>query len=64
MNRVKYENSKANLPKEFSEIVIDGGCHAYFGLYGEQDGDGVATISPEQQINETARLILDFIKNG
>ncbi len=34
MNREKYDNSKSNLPSDFTEIVIDGGCHAYFGMYG------------------------------
>jgi len=54
MNREKYEENKTNLPPDFTEIVIDGGCHAYFGMYGEQEGDGSARITNEEQIRLTA----------
>ena len=62
LNREKYEINKTNLPKDFTELVIDGGCHAYFGMYGEQSGDGAAAISNEQQIYITALAISEFIK--
>ena len=61
MNREKYEKYKPNLPEDYTEHVIDGGCHAYFGMYGAQDGDGVPTISNEDQINITAEKIADLI---
>lgn len=61
MNREKYEANKKNLPDGFTEIVIEGGCHAYFGLYGAQDGDGTPTISPEEQICLTAEVIRNLI---
>jgi hypothetical protein len=61
MNREKYAKYKNNLPKELTEHVIDGGCHAYFGMYGKQDGDGEPTISNEEQINVTADLIAKLI---
>lgn len=60
MNREKYEKNKKNLPSDFREVIIDGGCHAYFGMYGEQDGDGKASISAEKQIMITAEVILNF----
>jgi len=63
MNREKYEKYKNNLPSDFSEIIIAGGNHAYFGMYGEQDGDGKATLTPIEQITKTADSIGDFIKN-
>lgn len=47
--------------KEFEEVIIEGGCHAYFGMYGEQDGDGKANISDEEQIEITAEAILKFV---
>ena len=50
------------MPDNFTEVVIDGGCHAYFGMYGEQEGDGVATISNQEQIAKTADAISEFIK--
>ena len=61
MNKEKYESSKINLPTNFEEIIIDGGCHAYFGMYGAQDGDGTPSITNEEQIYLTAEKI-DEIK--
>lgn len=57
MNREKYEEYKSNLPGDFSEYVIDGGCHAYFGMYGAQDGDGTPTMTNEEQIRVTVEQI-------
>lgn len=57
MNHVKYDENKSNLPSNMIEVVIDGGCHAYFGMYGTQDGDGKPTISNEEQIFLTAEHI-------
>lgn len=62
MNQEKYDENKINLPTDFSEKVIDGGCHAYFGMYGEQDGDGTPTITNETQIEKTAEAIKKFIE--
>ncbi len=62
LNREKYDENKSNLPNNFTEIVIDGGCHAYFGMYGPQDGDGIPTISNIEQINFTAETIIEFIE--
>ena len=56
-----YEEYKKNLPKDFAQVILDGGCHAYFGMYGEQDGDGTATIGNEQQIVMTAELIANMM---
>lgn len=57
-----YGESKANLPASFEEKVIVGGNHAYFGVYGEQDGDGTATISNREQIEQATEIILEFLK--
>ncbi len=62
MNKEKYNECLSNLPSDFTEVIIDGGCHSYFGMYGAQDGDGVPTISNVEQINKTADLIADRIK--
>lgn len=61
LNREKYEKNRTNLPADFTEYVIDGGCHAYFGVYGHQDGDGTPTISNQQQIELTAQQLADWI---
>ena len=49
LNREKYEADRINLPQDTTETVIDGGCHAGFGSYGAQKGDGVPVISAEEQ---------------
>ena len=48
MNKDKYEENKQNLPADFEELVIDGGNHAGFGMYGSQDGDGSSSIGDKQ----------------
>lgn len=62
MNRKKYEKYRSNLPDDFTEIIIDGGNHAFFGMYGHQDGDGEERISNIEQITLTADAIAEFIK--
>lgn len=42
-------------------IKIEGGNHAQFGNYGEQDGDPPATISQEEQQNIAVSEIVKFI---
>ncbi|MBN2882364.1 MAG: hypothetical protein JXN10_02475, partial [Clostridia bacterium] len=44
------------------KLEITGGNHAYFGNYGEQKGDGTASISREEQQNITAKAVIDFMK--
>ncbi len=61
LNFKKYDENKSNLPDSLVEIVIDGGCHAYFGMYGAQDGDGIPTISNEEQINLTVNSIFEMV---
>ena len=61
MNREKYDKYKTNLPN-LTEWEIKGGNHAGYGMYGKQKGDGEATVSSTEQINETAKQISLFIK--
>ena len=61
LDREKYEENRKHLPAGYTEQVIDGGCHAYFGTYGQQAGDGDASISPETQITLTAAAISAFL---
>lgn len=63
LNREKYEKNKSNLPDDFTEVIIDGGCHAYFGMYGYQDGDGTPNISNSEQISITADSIIEMINS-
>lgn len=61
LNAEKYKKNKKNLPSDFVEYVIEGGNHAYFGMYGKQSGDGEATITNVDQITLTAGYIVEFI---
>lgn len=57
MDREAYESNRHNLPKNFKEIVINGGCHSFFGMYGAQEGDGTPSMSNQDQIVFTAQQI-------
>lgn len=43
------------------QVRLDGGNHAYFGDYGEQRGDGQATMSRPEQQRRTVAAIIQFI---
>ena len=60
LNMDKYAEYNANLPADMEEHVIDGGCHAGFGSYGAQEGDGIPSISGEEQLQLTTQLLIDF----
>ena len=62
LNREKYADCLKNLPADAREYVIEGGSHAYFGMYGAQSGDGEPKVSNEEQIVISAREITAFIK--
>lgn len=62
LNREKYAAGRANLPQDTYEVVINGGCHAGFGSYGSQKGDGEPAISAEEQQQQTADAVAAWIK--
>ena len=62
LNLQKYNDCKSNLPSDLKEIVIEGGNHSGFAMYGLQSGDTKSLISNEEQISRTADLIADFTK--
>ena len=61
LNAASYEKNRANLPADARELVIEGGCHAFFGNYGDQKGDGVPAISRQEQLSLTAQAAADFM---
>lgn len=61
LNMEKYNQYRTNLPQDIIEQVIEGGCHAYFGSYGEQIGDGTATMTPEEQQSITIETITNVM---
>lgn len=62
LNAEKYQANRTNLPDDFIEYVIEGGSHAYFGAYGLQKGDGIATLSNTQQIEYAANFLLEHMQ--
>ena len=61
LNRDKYAENRANLPDNTTEIIIEGGCHAYFGMYGHQSGDGVPAVTNKEQIDFTVEEIAKLV---
>lgn len=61
LNRAANDEARAKLPEEAQKLVIEGGNHAQFGNYGEQRGDGVATISWENQQAQTVDAIVSLV---
>ena len=55
------ESDDTPLPADYTHVVIEGGCHGYFGSYGNQKNDGVSTISREEQQDQTAESTTTFI---
>lgn len=58
---VKKTEEKIPEPENYTHIVIEGGCHAYFGSYGPQFHDGTPTITREEQQIQTVKAIATFI---
>lgn len=53
--------NRSKLDATDNKREITGGNHAYFGNYGEQKGDGTATITREQQQRETVEEVAAYI---
>ena len=62
LNMDKIEKGRSNMPTNYTEICIEGGNHAQFGNYGVQKGDGVASISRQEQQNQTVEAIYKMIR--
>ena len=62
LNQDKYEDAKSRLPESTIYTTIEGGNHSGFGLYGQQNGDGTATMSAQEQQKQLVQLIKQFIE--
>lgn len=56
-----FERSLQRLPDGTSREVIEGGNHSQFGYYGPQKGDGIASLSREEQQRLTTSAILRLV---
>lgn len=61
LNSQSVKENRSLLPEDHNEIIIEGGNHAQFGNYGEQAGDGEATISTEEQQRATVEAITNLL---
>ena len=60
MNKKSYNKYKKNLPKDFTEYIIEDGIHRYFGMYGFPKNQPLIKISNVEQIELTA----DFLQEA
>ena len=61
LNMESFEESRGYMPADYAELCIEGGNHAWFAYYGEQEGDGTASITREEQQKQTVDAILNII---
>ncbi len=60
-DETKWKEAEQYMPQDYTFKIIEGGNHGYFGNYGEQAGDGTATITRKQQQEEAAQLVTSFV---
>lgn len=48
-------------PEDFTEVRLEGGNHAQFGDYGEQNGDNKAELLFDEQLDQTVAAITEWI---
>ena len=61
LNMKNFSEGEKLVPKKFLKQEIKGGNHAYFGNYGKQKGDSAATITSEEQQEQTVEFIIQNI---
>ena len=49
-------------PEDFTEVRLEGGNHAQFGDYGEQNGDNKAELLSDEQLDQTVAAITEWIE--
>lgn len=61
LNQDSFIKGRTYMPENYHEMQIEGGNHAGFGNYGEQDGDGTASISASEQQQIVVDMITKYI---
>lgn len=64
LNLEKLEKGRRYAPSDAAELVIRGGNHARFGSYGDQKGDGAASIAPRAQWEAAVDFIMRNVASG
>ena len=63
LNKEEYTKNQSNFPKDYKEVIIEGGNHSQFGDYGHQKNDGIATIERRKQIEITTNEICSLVRS-
>lgn len=63
LNKKNYTKNKKNFPRQTKEVIIQGGNHGQFANYGQQSGDGKASITALKQQEETVETIMQWMEN-
>lgn len=61
-NGAKIEQNKALQPADTVFAIIQGANHGQFGDYGPQPGDKPASISPQDQWQQTSAMTTQFLR--
>ena len=61
LKKEEYSKNQKNFPKDYKEVIIEGGNHSQFGNYGQQRNDSIATIERSKQIEITTNEICSLI---
>lgn len=61
LNQDAYKSNLGNLPSNKHENTIVGGNHSYFGMYGLQKGDNAATITVDDQMDQTVNYTNNYL---
>lgn len=64
LNRQAFEAAKVKMPSATTLYEISGGNHSGFGNYGQQAGDGTASISSAEQQAIAVEKILEIWKGN
>ncbi len=62
INLERLQERTSLLPADARMKTLEGANHAGFGQYGEQEGDGEAKISGEEQRQMAVQIILEFLE--
>ena len=58
----EIDASRSQLPADADFVEIEGGNHAGFGWYGDQAGDGTASISREEQQSQMVAATIELLE--
>ncbi|MBF2386840.1 alpha/beta hydrolase [Listeria welshimeri] len=64
LNKEAYNKNKKYLPKDTTFVSIEGGNHGQFGSYGEQHGDGKATIRGTDQTDQVTNALIAWLNTS